>query len=226
MERIKGKWIHDGKEYEVVDNGCLECCFLTADNRDCKIIKDISCLTALGVNRCFKLKEPKMKKEELNFKVLTPTVGRARAMLQALADIWVTLKNPLSYSLIKAIRVTNGELFGWTDPFFDGSPTNFDACLTPEVTFAEALELLKKVEPEREFNIKPFDRILRWSARGNGPWKIGLFSHPGVMEFEGLNSTSMDRVVLFEGNEHLRGKSEMPDGWWECREGKPVWRSR
>lgn len=190
-----------------------------------RLYLDVESVGRIGKERIFKLKEPKMKKEELNFKVLTPTEGRAAFILRALDGAGIPRPSRIPYSTVQAVRVMRGETVVWVHNPFKG-PANFDASLAPEVTFERAIELINQVETEPEFNIKPFDKILRWSARSKGPWKIGFYSHPEMMEFEGLNSTTIDRMVLFEGNEHLLNKSDLPDGWWECCDGKPVWRNK
>lgn len=166
-----------------------------------------------------------MKKEELNFKVLTPTEGRAAFILRALDEAGIPRPSRIPYSTVQAVRVMRGDTVVWVHDPFKG-PTNFDASLVPEVTFERAIELINQVEIVPEFNIKPFDKILRCSPRSRGPWRIGFYSHPEMMEFEGLNGITIGRMVLFEGNEHLLNKSDLPDGWWECSGGKPVWRTK
>lgn len=222
MEKINGKWIHDGKEYEVVDGPCSDCPFKLG-KEGCSL--EQSC--PIEVRKIFKLKESKMKKELLNFKVLTPTVERAKALLEALEKAGLEFIHQPRLSDVKAVEILEGALSHWSNPWDARVP--FDGCGRPEVTFAEALELLKRVEPERGFNIKPFDRILRSNPDNigaQGVWKIGLFSHVEEDRFQSLNSAACYRVLPFEGNELLLGTKAILDGWWEVRSGKPVWKSK
>lgn len=223
MEKINGKWIHDGQEYEVVDGRCVECCFNNQDMQ-CGIDFSDKCYETIKLAKCFKLKEPKMKKEELNFKVLTPTEGRAAFILRALDEIGITRVRRIPYDVIKAVRVMKGEVAVWTKPF--DSLNGFDASLAPEVTLEQALELLKRVEPAApEFDIKLRDEVLCRDDKDD-PWEIKHFARvrkPGSFQtFGGF----FYQMVKYAGNEHLHGTTDTPDGWWECCEGKPVWRSR
>jgi len=220
MEKINGKWVHEGREYEVVDGPCSDCSFRPG-KEGCSLEH-----CPIGMREIFKLKESKMKKEELNFKVLTPTVERARAVLKALSDAGITLKTPMPPSLIRAIRVMNSELIAWLDPFNDGSSTNFDASLAPEVTFAQALELLKRVETAApKFDIKLRDEVLV-SDVDSDIWELCEFARVHTDCFMMIGYGYGQKMIKYAGNERLHGTNDTPDGWWECCEGKPVWRSK
>ena len=163
-----------------------------------------------------------MKKEELNFKVLTPTEGRAALILRALDKIGLTRARRIPYDVIKAVRVMNGEAVIWTKPF--DSLSGFDASLAPEVTFAEALELVKRVEPAApEFDIKLRDEVLCQNTRDE--WILDIFAIAKNKGFRCVGYT-WTKILPFKGNEHLHGTDTTPDGWWECVDGKPVWRSK
>ena len=222
MEKINGKWIHDGREYEVVVAGCVKCCFNNQAGR-CKIAIAGQCYETIGLNRCFKLKESKMKKEELNFKVLTPTVERSERLKQALQKVGIdVVPDP---EIINAVEIKNGCFLYWSD--VTRAYKSFDDCPTPEVTFAEALELLKRVEPVApEFDIKLRDEVL---VRDHGRiWSIAHFAMVqkaihGMVIFGG---NCYQQAIPYTGNEKFLGTTDTPDGWWECAEGKPVWRSK
>ena len=218
MEKINGKWIHEGREYEVVDGPCADCHLYGTKQRFCDLP-----VCKIELNKIFKLKEPKMKKEQLNFKVLTPTEGRAAFILRALDEIGITRARRIPYDVIKAVRVMNGEVILWARPFegFSG----FDASLAPEVTLEQALELVKRVEPEREFDIKLRDEVLV-SDVDSDIWELCEFARVHTDCFMMIGYGHGQKMIKYAGNEHLHGTTDTPDGWWECREGKPVWRSK
>lgn len=219
MEKINGKWIHDGREYEVVDGPCSDCPF-KPDKDYCSL--EQSC--PIELRKIFKLKEPKMKKEELNFKVLTPTEGRAAFILRALDEIGITRVRRIPYDVIKAVRVMKGEVVVWTKPF--DSLNGFDASLAPEVTLEQALELLKRVEPAApEFDIRLRDEVLV-SDVDSDIWELCEFARVHTDCFMMIGYGYGQKMVKYAGNEHLHGTANAPDGWWECCEGKPVWRSK
>ena len=143
MEKINGKWIHDGREYEVIDGSCSDCSFYSVNQRTCGLVEN--CQSKIGLSKIFKLKEPKMKKEELKFKCILGSPARNEKMYDALA------KAGLKNSIIKedfvksAICLRVGVFCG-----SEVSPTwaqkiteSYEALDYSEVTFAEALELLK-----------------------------------------------------------------------------------
>lgn len=227
MEKINSKWIHDGREYEVVNGICSQCDFYKMTACSCGFAN--SCQSKIGLDKCFKLKEPKMKKEELEFKCILGSPARNEKMYDALA------KAGLKNSIIKedfvksAICLRVGVFCG-----SEVSPTwaqkiteSYEALDYPEVTYAEALELLKRVEPVApEFDIKLRDEVL---VRDEGcVWGIAQFARMtthlhGAVIFGGH---SFQQVVKYVGNEHLHGTTNTPDGWWECCEGKPVWKTK
>ena len=57
MEKIDGKWVHEGREYEVVDGPCADCHLYTAIQRSCGLVEPFAC--KVGLYKILQLKEPK-----------------------------------------------------------------------------------------------------------------------------------------------------------------------
>lgn len=180
-------------------------------------------MIALGQDKCFALKENKMIK---SFKCAGMTLERVRKMREALKVRVPRLQSFLACADVHAAFVyfrSDDNSFGF-DPslmadIFIESPFL-------EMTFGQAMEMILSVpipKPTPAFTFKPFDKVLRRHSRTD-TWSLGFFSHAGPDAFVGLNNAKLTCMVPYEGNESLLNTTKQPDGWWEVREGEPVWR--
>lgn len=160
-----------------------------------------------------------MKLTDLNFKVLTPTPERVRKLLAALTKAGIRYAEYATEST--AIAIEEGLFNFWRS----SDVTCFDKDPMPEVTFAQALELLAQVEaPTSTFDIKLEDRVL---VRDDNqyPWKYRIYTRVGKKAFHTIGEIWY-KLIPFKGNEHLHGETTTPDGWWEVENGQPVWRRK
>lgn len=161
-----------------------------------------------------------MKKSELSFKCVTATEGRTTAIVNALLNKG---QNCCDMSEIKDaffVYATNGRIE------IGKSSTGFYMCDdVPEVSLPEALKLIESIEPDApEFDIKPFDRILLRDI--SGEWSADFYNKIyGDSEFNFV-ACQAEQMIKYDGNEHLHGTTDTPAGWWECENGKPVWRTK
>jgi len=93
----------------------------------------------------------------------------------------------------------------------------------PELTLQQALDLLATVEkPEPVFDIKLDDKILCRDS-SNAPWEVKIFART-LKNIEFLTySVPYRKMIKFAGNEQYHGTTNTPSGWWEAKDGKPVW---
>lgn len=159
-----------------------------------------------------------MKPTDLNFKVLTPTPERARKLLAALAR--VNIRYAKYATEPAAVAVEKGHFSFWHPRVV----STFDNDPLPELTFTEALELLAQVEaPTPTFDIKLRDEVLCRDG-SEGTWEIKVFARLTDLHLFMTYDSFYRQLIPFKGNEHLHGKTTMPDGWWEVEDGQPVWR--
>lgn len=218
MEKINGKWMHDGKEYEVISGGCRKCCFDSL--LKCGAGFSNHCLTILGINTGFKLKEKNMIKP---FKCAAMTPDRVVKMRKALSrhGIEIRVGDDAVYVFYRP-----GEDMEWAS--YALTPEKFVDCEEEEMTFDQAMKMILAAPvlvPAPKFEFKPFDQILRQNKHSE-TWKIGFYSHIEPNNFIGLNGATVMRMLPYKGNEHLLNTKGRPDGWWEVENGKPVWRAK
>lgn len=164
-----------------------------------------------------------MKKSELSFKCVTATEGRTTAIVNALLNKG---QNCCDMSEIKDaffVYVTNGRIE------IGKSSTGFYMCDdVPEVSLPEALKLIESIEPDApEFDIKPFDRVLIKMKAPSHAWEIDIYREIYRKEHSFVcMHTYPEQIVKYEGNEHFFDEIDMPKSWWECENGKPVWKTK
>lgn len=177
-----------------------------------------------------------MKKSELNFKCVLRNPCYAKELIDKLRQKQISdesiiqhrLKADGKNAIFLSVDNVNGFRFG-----LSSNPEYFCAWPEPLISYEDALKLIESVEPAApEFDIKPFDKVLVNNLM-NGEtkdWCCDLFSHipaaktrSKVFACIGCNPA---RIVKYEGNEHLIGARELPPGWWECKSGEPVWKTK
>jgi hypothetical protein len=101
-------------------------------------------------------------------------------------------------------------------------------CVWPEpiMSYEEALKLIESIEPDApEFDIKPFERILARGANGS-EWLARLYEAKGTCNFIETGGCFCNQLIKYDGNEHLHRTANPAAGWWECENGKPIWRTK
>lgn len=175
-----------------------------------------------------------MRLEDLKFKVITGTMGRNSAIQKALFEkggSWCdgsTLKAHLGSDFLGFNTINSqghfkkGLIYGYLVERFNG-------CLSNEVTFRQALDLIAQVEvPEPEFDIKLRDEVL---ARDDNDCVWGLadfayiLNHANYFACKGCSSY---RKIIKATDESIKllGTAHTPDGWWECKNGNHIWIKR
>lgn len=175
----------------------------------------------------YKIKDNNMKKSELCFKCVLGSKTRNKQMYDAL------IKAGLRNSINDQDFISTAMCLWVDDQWFDEvSPTysniisdSYENNPSPEITFSEALKLLGEAEPDApEFDIKPFDRVLLRDM--NGEWSADFYNKIySACEFDFV-ACQADHMIKYEGNEQYHGTKDTPAGWWECENGKPVWRTK
>lgn len=168
------------------------------------------------------IKENGMKKSELKFKCLTGCRARNMAMLDEFRRIGIVVDDDLSRFRDEALAIEFCDnSFIWCQEISDG----YLASTKPEMLFCDAIEQLKSIEPDApEFDIKPFDRILLRDL--NGEWSADFYNKIySTTEFDCI-SCQAEQIIKYEGNEQYHGTTDTPAGWWECENGKPIWRTK
>lgn len=176
----------------------------------------------------YKIKENNMKKSELSFKCVLPTPKHANTITERLEAIGVynieVVKSRLAESgkTAKFLSLDNkmGFVFGLSD-----NASFFCNWTEPLMSYEDALKLIESIEPDApEFDIKPFYRVLLRDM--NGEWSADFYNKIyGASEFDFVASQA-NQMIKYEGNEKYHGTKDAPDGWWECENWKPVWRTK
>lgn len=169
-----------------------------------------------------------MKKSELGFKCVLGSEKRNKRMYDAIVQAGI--KNHIreedfvkTAMCLRMDDTWNNEV----SPTYAGKITeSYEDSTIPEVTFETALEMLKSIEPDApEFDIKPFDRILARGANGS-KWLARLYEAKGTYHFIETGGCFCNQLIKYDGNEHLHRTTNPAAGWWECENGKPVWKTK
>ena len=174
-----------------------------------------------------------MKKSELSFKCVLPTPQHAKLILDKIKAIGIyndgivpsRIKESGETAAFMSICNRMGFAFGLS------SVASFFCNWTePLMSYEEALNLIESIEPDApEFDIKPFDKII-CRVDSNSIWSADFynFADPKISVFYvvGWHDGDIRQVLKAESNKHLIGTTATPAGWWECENGKPVWRMK
>lgn len=162
-----------------------------------------------------------MKKSELKFKCVVPNKNAGIRIRLALKSIGLIKNAEDDYTHYQffaydrgIVATTNAECF----------------CLLQEplMSHEDAIKLIESVEPDApDFDIKPFDRVLA-RDRNHTNWYAKHFSQtiPKDSRFLEIGGCYCNQIIKYEGNEQYHGTQDIPAGWWECENGKPVWRTK
>lgn len=161
-----------------------------------------------------------MKKSELSFKCVVPNNKEENNLISALCNAGL---------LDRCFGA------GWCFLMYNaqGLSANRDekqfcSWSEPLMSYDEALKLIESVEPDApEFDIKPFDKVIV-RVNESATWNCDFFNQIGkkVLYVMGWHNGDILQAVKKKGNESLIGTKDTPAGWWECENGKPVWRTR
>jgi len=213
---------HDGVMVEAVSAGdtrCKRCPFYTECRNRGGLI-GFSCTGIIGDRVFIKYEEPKVEKIKLadvSFKCAVLTPERSEILQRAAfaaGGEWADKSKVFSETDKLCLFCEKGELSTCdTTGFF----VNYSL---PEVTLQQALDLLATVEkPEPVFDIKLRDEVLFLYDE----WDFCHFARLHGNHFRGTDRTLAKQMIKFAGNEALLGATDTPSGWWEARNGKPVW---
>lgn len=178
-----------------------------------------------------------MKKSELSFKCVLPTPQHAKLILDKIKAIGIyndgivqarikeSGKTAAFMSICNRMRFTFGlssvaSFFcNWTEPL---------------MSYEEALNLIESIEPDApEFDIKPFDKVLwkqnpKIKSYNDTTWHLDFYADRiNIDSFACIGNTSADCLLLCNADTlELNNSFDYPAGWWECENGKPVWRMK
>jgi hypothetical protein len=163
-----------------------------------------------------KTKENNMKKSELSFKCVVPNSREENNLFRALKKIgagdsdhgagWCFVK--LDKYGISAGR-DESDFCNWPEPL---------------MSYEAALKLIESVEPDApEFDIKLLQPVLIRNGGANSFWNLAFFA---AVKSNGIftNDGYCREMIKLTGNESFMLEKTTPNGWWECENGKPVWR--
>lgn len=160
-----------------------------------------------------------MKKSELSFKCVVPNKNAGMCIRLALKNIGLIKNAEDDYAHYQFFAYDRGII----------ATTNADVfCLwsEPLMSYDDALKLIESIEPDApEFDIKPFDRILVRGANGS-KWLARLYESKDSFHFIETSGCFCNQLIKYDGNEHLHRTTNPAAGWWECENGKPVWRTK
>ena len=60
-------------------------------------------------------------------------------------------------------------------------------------------------------SFKPFDRVLVMDVSAGDGWRASFFSHCRHGHYVTINGWEFDRMIPYEGNEHLLGTTDEPE---------------
>ena len=169
-----------------------------------------------------------MKKSELSFKCVLPIPSSISKITDLLDKKGIGEKSIIAHAKTTAGKNAVFASISLKDGFTVGLCSRADYfCSWPEplVSYGEAMKLIESVEPGApEFDIKPFDRVLIKDMENQ--WSADLFNKLCDDDEFDLVACQSTKMIKYEGNERFHGATDMPNGWWECENGKPVWRTK
>lgn len=71
-----------------------------------------------------------------------------------------------------------------------------------------------------KYDFKPFQKVLVMDVSAGDGWRASIFSHCRHGHFVTINGWEFDRMIPFEGNEHLLGTTDDPEP--ELKDGDAV----
>jgi len=154
-----------------------------------------------------------MKKSELNFKCVVPGNDVSSSICRMLG--------------VKSIYVT-GSFIQCKNGSYAASSKADVFCSWPEppMNYEDALKLIESIEPDApEFDIKTFDKILTRNE-SRGIWYARFFERAAKSTFAETGACFFNQIMKYERNEQYHGTTDTPTCWWECENGKPVWRTK
>lgn len=129
-------------------------------------------------------------------------------------------------SLKKKVYYTNSKFLFFNEPYKNIAQEEEDAMFfleQPEV-YTEVADFLALPEPKREFDLKPFDRVL---VRDNTEqeWRIDLYSNITCSDIRHEDRymclcSYWQQIALYEGNEKYLGTSDDIQGSWTAEDLK------
>lgn len=169
-----------------------------------------------------------MKKSELSFKCVLPTPQHAKLILDKIKATGIyndkivqrKIKESGKTAAFMSICTRMGFVFG-----LSSVASIFCNWTEPLMSYEDALKRIESVEPDVPgFDIKMRDEVL---VRHFGYlfWQLADFA-TYRKHFIVKGGNIYATLIKYEGNEHFHGTTDMPDGWWECENGKPVWRTK
>lgn len=171
-----------------------------------------------------------MKKSELSFKCVLPTPQHAELILDKIKVIGIyndkivqrKIKESGKTAVFMSICNRMGFAFG-----LSSVASFFCSWAEPLMSYEDALKLIESVEPDApEFDIKMRDEVLVRHSGRHQFWQLADFAAYRYKQFSVKGGNVYATLIKYEGNEHFHGTTDMPDGWWECENGTPVWRTK
>lgn len=156
-----------------------------------------------------------MKKSEINFKCVLPTIG-VRRYITSFFDIVPNLT--WNFAICEKGNVR-----------FIDSLVDFNDSPVPFMKWQDVIEILKTYEADskRKFNIKLREEVLV-TDDFSGKWELCEFSRIDSEEnkFIAIGLGCGDNLIRYKNNKDLIGTTTVPEGWWEVENGEPVWRRK
>jgi hypothetical protein len=171
---------------------------------------------------------PSIRREDLRFKcVVSNAEDEKRLRFALLAKGYsMTYVNPGHSFRMCFISFREGKLFG-------NDALAFCSEKCPLVTYEQALDLIAQVEkpePVPEFDIKPLQPVL-WKQKpkikgiNDTVWHLDFYAdRMNMFNFACVGNINADCLLPYNSNTAtLNNDFYYPEGWWECKDGKPVW---
>jgi hypothetical protein len=168
-----------------------------------------------------------MKKSELKFKCVVPNKNAGIRIRLALKSIGLIKNAEDDYTHYQFFAYNRGIVATKNAECF---------CLLEEplMSYEDALKLIESIESDApEFDIKPFDKVL-WKQRpkiksyNDTTWHVDFYAgRINVDNFACIGNASADCLLFCNADTlELNNSFDYPAGWWECENGKPVWRTK
>lgn len=170
-----------------------------------------------------------MKKSELSFKCVLPTPSSISKITDLLEKKGIGEKSIIAHAKTTAGKNAVFASISLKDGFTVGLCSRahyFCSWSEPLMSYEEALKLIESVEPDApEFDIKLREEVLV-SDVDSDIWELCEFARVHTDCFMMIGYGYGQKMIRYEGNERFHGTTDMPNGWWECENGKPVWMTK